>query len=169
MDHARSGEICSHTNQDVHPKADDVETQAEKSTHPVLVPRNAWELSCQVKLEAGLEIPSPYSMIPGPVVGSLIKLITKGVLLAILPAFVELLIRDYTRWAHEDEGRGKGEGVGSLTSHVTVVQDSAEDGKADLLIAGNASSQGDRNNKTVKNSDITNTTGKGPVVDVSGV
>jgi hypothetical protein len=44
------------------------------------------------------------------------KLVTKGVMLAMLPRFVDLLTRDYQRWASDADRRGA---VGSLAAALT--------------------------------------------------
>lgn len=50
------------------------------------------------------------------VLGSAMQLVAKGVILAMLPRFVDLLTRDYQRWASDAD---RGGAVGSLTAALT--------------------------------------------------
>jgi hypothetical protein len=61
------------------------------------------------------------------VLGSAMKLVAKGVMLAMLPRFVDLLTRDYARWASNAD---RVAAVGSLTTAAVPKPEQAESGES---------------------------------------
>ena len=48
-----------------------------------MVEVDKYELQCEVEVDVRLEVPSPLTMVPGPLLGTTFKLVTRIVMLAV--------------------------------------------------------------------------------------
>mgnify|MGYP002025443610 CR=1 FL=1 len=59
-----------------------------------------WEdyVSCSVDIDTGIQMPSPISSAPRPLLNSIASLVAKIILRSILPNFLESLRKDFQQW-----------------------------------------------------------------------
>lgn len=61
------------------------------------------KLSCRARVEVGVVVPPPFSLLPGLVLRQGASLILNTLVSTLVNRFLELLIEDFHRWARDDE------------------------------------------------------------------